>query len=148
MNEYTFDQCEIGLEASFKVHISDSFVERFKDTTGDINPMHIDASYAMSKGYDNVIVYGMGVASFYSTLVGVYLPGRFALLAGIDIQFPKPVYIGDEIVISGKIVSRDEIYRRITIKAEIRNQKGEKVSRARILVGVLDTSDSTKTINF
>lgn len=145
MNEYTFDQCIIGLEASFKVDITDSFIEKFKNLTGDVNPMHLDASYAISKGYDDKIVYGMGMASFFSTLVGVYLPGKYALLVGIDIQFPKPLYTGDSIVVSGKITHKDEVYRRITIKAEIRNQKGEKVSRAKILVGVLDGNGNSLT---
>ncbi len=140
MNEYSFEQCVVGTKASFDVVITEAYHEMFGGATGDINPMHTDNSYAVSRGYRGEIVYGMCTASFYSTLVGVYLPGKYALLLGIDVQFPKPVYIGDRLKVSGTIIDRDDVYRRITIKAEMRNQNGEKVSRAKILVGLIDNS--------
>ena len=48
----------------------------------------------------------------------------------------KPVYIGDRLSVTGKITELNEALKRITIKARIRNQKGETVSRATLAVGV------------
>lgn len=138
VKEYTFDECQLGLEESFDVLITEEIQQKFKEITGDVNPMHVDKVYVQSRGYKDVLVYGMCTASFYSTLVGMYLPGKNALLLGLDVQFPKPVYVGDKLTISGKIIERNEVYRRITIKADIYNQDRKKVSRAKITVGVFE----------
>jgi len=68
----------------------------------------------------------------------VYLPGKYCILQGIDIQFSKPVYIDDILTITGKVSYINEAYKQIEIKAIIINQDNEKVSKATIKVGVMD----------
>jgi 3-hydroxybutyryl-CoA dehydratase len=138
MNEYKFSDIEIGLRESFEVKIDASKMDKFLDISNDINPLHVDSNYAKKKGFPNRVVYGLLTSSFYSTLVGVYLPGKYCILQGIDIQFSKPVYIGDALKISGKVSYINEAYKQIEIKAFITNQNNEKVSKATIKTGVLD----------
>jgi 3-hydroxybutyryl-CoA dehydratase len=110
----------------------------FTALSGDISPIHLSKDFAREKGFDDVLVYGMLTASFYSTLVGVYLPGKHCVFQECNVSFNKPVYIGDKLIVSGKITEIDDVFKRITIKAEIRNQKKERVSRAALIVGVTD----------
>jgi 3-hydroxybutyryl-CoA dehydratase len=138
MNKYNFSDIEIGLEESFEVKIDTSKMDKFLDISNDINPLHVDSNYAKKKGFSNRVVYGLLTSSFYSTLVGVYLPGKYCILQGIDIQFSKPVYVGDALKISGKVSYINEAYKQIEIKAFITNQNNEKVSKATIKTGVLD----------
>ena len=136
MNEYKFSDIEIGLEESFEVKIDASKMDKFLDISNDINPLHVDSNYAKKKGFPGRVVYGLLTSSFYSTLVGVHLPGKHCILQGIDIQFSKPVYIGDTLKISGKVSYINEAYKQIEIKAFITNQNNEKVSKATIKTGV------------
>ncbi|MBT3298988.1 MaoC family dehydratase [archaeon] len=138
MNEYKFSDIEIGLEESFEVKIDASKMDKFLDISNDINPLHVDSNYAKKKGFPGRVVYGLLTSSFYSTLVGVHLPGKHCILQGIDIQFSKPVYIGDTLKISGKVSYINEAYKQIEIRAFITNQNNEKVSKATIKTGVLD----------
>jgi len=138
MNEYKFSDIEIGLRESFEVKIDASKMDKFLDISNDTNPLHVDSNYAKKKGFPNRVVYGLLTSSFYSTLVGVYLPGKYCILQGIDIQFSKPVYIGDALKISGKVSYINEAYKQIEIKAFITNQNNEKVSKATIKTGVID----------
>ncbi len=138
MNEYKFLDIKIGLKESFKIKIDDSKMDKFLDISNDINPLHIDSNYAKENGFLDRVVYGLLTSSFYSTLVGVYLPGKYCILQGVDIQFSKPVYIGDTLEISGKVTYINEAYKQIEIKANITNQNNEKVSKATIKVGVMD----------
>ena len=138
MNEYKFSDIEIGLGESFEVKIDASKMDKFLDISNDINPLHVDSNYAKKKGFPNRVVYGLLTSSFYSTLVGVYLPGKYCILQGIDIQFSKPVYIGDALKISGKVIYINEAYKQIEIKAFITNQNNESVSKSTIYTGVLD----------
>ena len=138
MNEYKFSDIEIGLEESFEVKIDASKMDKFLDISNGINPLHVDSNYAKKKGFPGRVVYGLLTSSFYSTLVGVHLPGKHCILQGIDIQFSKPVYIDDILKISGKVSYINEAYKQIEVKAVITNQENKKVSKATIKVGVMD----------
>jgi|TARA_B110000091_G_C13549483_1_gene363810 3-hydroxybutyryl-CoA dehydratase len=138
MNEYKFSEIQIGLEESFHIKVDVSKMDKFLEISDDINPLHIDSKYAKEKGFTSRLVYGLLTSSFYSTLVGVYLPGKYCILQGIDILFSKPVYIDDILKISGKVSYINEAYKQFEIKAIITNQENEKVSRATIKIGVMD----------
>jgi 3-hydroxybutyryl-CoA dehydratase len=69
--------------------------------------------------------------------VGVYLPGKFALLHQINLQFSKPVFVGDKLIISGEVVSINDTFRQIEVKAQIFNQNLQKISRAKIKIGIV-----------
>ena len=138
MNTYKFKDVNLGLSKEFDIIITEEMMDEFEKISGDINPMHKDFNYAQSYRMNGRVVYGLLTSTFYSTLVGVYLPGKFAFLHSIDIQFLKPVYIGDIIKVKGKIVEKNETFNQIYIKGSIINQNGIKVSRAKIKVGVLE----------
>ena len=138
MNSYKFVDINVGLEESFSVRVNSEKLDKFLKITGDINPLHTDAEYSKSKGFSDRVVYGMLTSSFFSTLVGVYLPGKYCILQGVDIQFSKPVYIDDILTITGKVIYINEAYKQLEIKAVIINQDNKKVSKATIKVGVMD----------
>ncbi|MFT5759374.1 MAG: 3-hydroxybutyryl-CoA dehydratase [Alteromonadaceae bacterium] len=138
MNSYKFEDIKVGLEEEFSVKVDSEKLNKFLEISGDINPLHVDSEYSKSKGFIDRVVYGMLTSSFYSTLVGVYLPGKYCILQGIDIQFSKPVYINDTLKLSGKVSYINEAYKQIEIKAMITNQDNKKVSKATIKVGLMD----------
>jgi 3-hydroxybutyryl-CoA dehydratase len=138
MQHYLFSDITIGLSHSFEVEIDEARMQKFLEISGDNNPMHIDLDYAESKGMPGRVVYGLLTSSFYSTLVGVYLPGKYALLHSIDVQFSKPVFINDKLTVIGEVTSINEVFRQIDVKAYILNQNGEKISRAKIKIGLVN----------
>jgi len=58
------------------------------------------------------------------------------MLQGIKIQFNNPVFIGDQLNISGEITYINDAFKVIEIKAKILNQDNKKVSSAKITVGL------------
>lgn len=138
MNEYTYEEITVGQKESFEVTVTDEMMASFCAITGDINPLHNDSDYAVSKGHPGRVVYGMLTGSLLSTLAGVYLPGKRSLIQEVKIKFSKPVYIGDTLTIEGVVEEKHDSYSLIIIKVTIKNQKGEKVCRARMQVGVED----------
>ncbi len=136
MNDYLFSDIKIGLNESFKIKLTSDKMDKFLQITGDNNPMHINSKFAISKGMKDRVVYGMLSSSFYSTLVGVYLPGKFALLHSIDLQFVKPVFVEDTLIIYGEVTGINEMFKQIEVKAHILNQNMIKISRAKIKIGL------------
>lgn len=138
MNEYKLEEIYVGMKEEFSVRITEKMQNDFRKNTGDINPMHSDKNFAKQKGFNDVLVFGMLTASFFSTLVGVYLPGKNCLFQECkDIRFHSPVFIGDTLTILGQVVEIDNRFNRITIKATIRNQLQKKVCSAKLIAGVL-----------
>lgn len=139
MNSYTMRQLEEGkTKADFNIVLTQKMIETFQMLSGDHNPMHTNDSYAKEKGMRGMIAHGMLVASFYSRLVGMYLPGKYCLLHEIKVDFNKPVYSGDSLNISGVVAEKKELFHRVKINAKVTNQFGEKVSSAKITVGILN----------
>jgi len=136
MKEYRWEELTIGLQARFEVTLAQSMMDSFLSLSGDINPLHSDPDYARAAGYSQAVAFGMLTSAFYSQMVGVHLPGRRALLHGIDIDFRSPAFVGDVLTVSAEIVQLNDAYRRANLKARIVNQKGTLISSAKIRAGV------------
>jgi acyl dehydratase len=137
MNEYTYEQIENGMEESFQVTVTEEMMRQFLAITGDANPLHTDADYALSQNYENKVVYGMLTASFYSTLAGMYLPGRYSLIHSVESKFLRPVYVGDTLTVSGVVKEKEDAYHMLILGLLIKNQEGEKISKGTMKAMVL-----------
>ncbi len=139
MNEYRFEDLKIGQEEYFTVTVTQEMMDSFLDLSGDTNPLHNDEGFALSQGYQNKVVYGLLTTSFLSRLVGVYLPGRYCLLQGIDVKYSRPVYVGDILIVKGIVDELHESVKRAVIKVFIQNQDEKKVVKGKVEVGFLNS---------
>lgn len=137
MNDYTIDQLYDGMTENFKVVITDKMMDSFREITGDVNPLHMRDDYAKEKNFDSKVVFGMLSSSFLSTLAGVYLPGKRSLIREVDVKMKKPVYVGDELTVSGQVCDINAELNIFYIKVTITNQNGDKVLRGKMQMGIL-----------
>lgn len=140
MKEYRFADLHEGLTAGFSVEVTDAQLRAFHEMSGDENPLHLDEEFARSRGFSGRVVYGLLQASFYSTLIGVHLPGRYALLHGLNVSFLRPVFVGDRLEVTGRVTYLNQSHHQIEIQAEIRNQDSVIVSKAKIKAGTLEVA--------
>ena len=136
MNTYTYEEISIGHKESFRVIVTEADRDKFRDITGDINPLHNDIEYAKSMGHKRCVAFGMLTASYLSTLAGVYLPGRNSLIQKTEVNFRKPVYVGDELTITGEVTDKSDTFNVITVKVEIINQDNVKVCKGKMEIAV------------
>lgn len=136
MNAYRWSDLRPGLEAGFQVTVDAAMLAAFRDLSGDHNPLHADPAFAAAQGHPDLVVHGLLTASFYSRLVGHYLPGRYALLHGLQVDFTAPVLVGTTLQVHGEVTALVEAYRRLELRARIHDGEGRLVSRARITVGL------------
>lgn len=135
MNEYRWNDIRIGLKHEFDAAFTDESAKSFAAISGDVNPLHIDETYARAAGFPEPVLFGMLTSTLYSRLVGVYLPGKFGLLQGIDIDFNAPCHAGENLHVTGEVVYLNEAYHRFEMKATIRKNDRKLVSKAMIRVG-------------
>ena len=138
MNEYRITYLSTGKQESSTVTVTEDMMDKFRAITGDINPLHVSDDFAKGKGFPQRVAYGMLTASLISTLGGVYLPGKYCLIQGVEVRFAKPVFVGDVLEVTGETVKVDRDLRYLEIKVTIRNQRNEKVLRGLLKAGVMD----------
>ena len=141
MNEYNFSDLREGMSESFTKTVTEEMERCFRQITGDMNPLHSDDSFAtqiMGGQFVKHVSFGMLTASLYSTLAGVYLPGKFSLIHSFEeLSFTKPVYAGDTLTVLGEIAEKWDGLNMILVKARIKNEQGKTVSKAKIKIKVL-----------
>ena len=136
MNDYRWKDLILGLHEQFEVPLTEEMMTSFVTMSGDSNPLHADEQFARQNGFRGRVAFGMLTSSLYSRLIGVHLPGKHALLHGIDLEFKAPAYVGDILTVSGDVDFLNEAYRRMEVKGRIVNQGGQLISTAKIRVGV------------
>ena len=109
----------IGQKVEFTEVISESMVQEFAKLSGDYNPQHMDESYATKTRFKKRICHGMLLASLFSRLVGMYLPGKHSLYFSQSLNFLYPAFINDKVIVEGEIVKISRSTGIITLKTKI-----------------------------
>jgi len=122
--DLSFDDISIGQKESFSKIITESLLDEFSKFSGDLNPLHMDDEFARSSTFGKRIVHGMLLASFFSQLIGMRLPGKNALYFSQTLNFRSPCYINDEIQVEGEVTEKSNSTRIITISTSIFNNSG------------------------
>lgn len=124
-NEYTFNEVNLGTKVKFTVHIDEKIIAEFATISGDYNPLHVDKNYAMTTNFKKPICHGMLLASLFSRLVGMYMPGKNALYFSQTLNFEAPCFVGDVISVEGEIIDKSDATKIIALKTTVRNQQGK-----------------------
>ena len=122
LSKYTFDEIEIGLTKQFQITITETMVDDFAKLSGDFNPLHTDSEYAVSSGFHGRVCHGMLLGSFFSRLIGMYLPGKHALHFSQSLKFVNPCIINEKIIVKGEVLDKSAASKIITIKTTIINE--------------------------
>ena len=122
-SELTFDQIDIGMTKEFDVIITQSLVDDFAKISGDYSPIHVNEEFAKLTKFGRKIVHGMLLASLLSRMVGMYLPGKYALYSSQTLEFHNPCFVGDKITVSSIVNDKSESTKIIKIESKITNEK-------------------------
>jgi acyl dehydratase len=118
-NDLSFNDIKIGDYFYFNKIISKKDVLKFAELTGDYNPLHVDENYASTSIFKINIIHGMFCASLFSTLVGMYCPGKRCLYLSQNLNFRKPAFYNDILKISGEVIDKNISINTIKMKLKI-----------------------------
>lgn len=127
MSGYSINEMYIGKKMSITKTISESDIYTYAGLIADFNPLHVNEEYAKTTRFGQRIAHGMLTASFFSTIVGMCMPGADAIYLGQTLKFLKPVKIGDTVTATGEVISVNPEKRIGVMHTTVVNQKGELV---------------------
>jgi 3-hydroxybutyryl-CoA dehydratase len=123
--EYRLEDINLGQRKQFSVKITESTVNDFAKISGDYNSLHMEEEYASGTPFKKRVCHGMLLASFFSRLIGMYIPGKNALYFSQSLNFISPCFINDEVTVEGEVIDKSMATRIITMKTTIHNQNGK-----------------------
>lgn len=123
LRETRFADMLVGDSAEFSVALTEDLVARFAELSGDINPLHTEESFAKTTDFGGRIAHGMLGASFFSQLVGVHLPGTYALYLSQNLTFRSPMRIGQTLLVRGTVKQKVDALRVIKLETQVLDQE-------------------------
>lgn len=105
VRDHDFADLREGMSVHFTTRICRTEVGEYAGLCGDCSPLHVDEEFGRQSVFGTNLVHGMLIGSYFSTLVGVLLPGRNALLAGMRVDFVRPISVGSTVTVSGSVAS-------------------------------------------
>ena len=122
MKRLKFIDLNVGDIISFERTLLDDDIQKFVGLSGDENPLHIDKDFGEMSIFGNNIVHGMLMASLFSKVVGMYL-GENIIYLSQTLEFRKPAFVGDHIVIEGLVRSKSDSTKIIVLETTIKRGK-------------------------
>jgi 3-hydroxybutyryl-CoA dehydratase len=124
MTGKTIEQIKVGDTAEFSKTVSESDVYLYAGITGDLNPAHINETYAKDTFFKTRIAHGMLTAGFISRILGMQLPGPGTIYMRQSLNFLAPVRFGDTITALVEVIEVIAEKNRLRLKTTCTNQEG------------------------
>ena len=115
---YYFEDISVGMSAVFSKTITEADVALYAAVSGDMNPLHMSEEFAAHTRFKMRIVHGMLTTSLWSTLVGTRLPGPGSAYMSQEMNFLKPVHIGDTVTARVTVHEIHEEKQRVYLNCE------------------------------
>ena len=151
----SYRQLKIGEEASFTKTITETDVYLFAGISGDFNPMHVNEEFTKQTPFKTRIAHGALPQSLIAPVLGMKLPELGTIAVEISCRFKAPVFFGDTITATARVVEKIEKKQWARMALLWTNQNATSVAEgeavvmpppgtSRPLPGEGDNMDSTK----
>ncbi len=143
----SFDAIAVGWRfPGPKVHITRAMIKEFATASLDHNPLHWDDTYlrettfAGDKEFDDVIAHGLMTYSLMTRAMTDWLWPDIGDHRRLETRFRKPIYPGDDILVSGRVVDKRPTAKGKWVVCEITvtNQHGDTVATGDALAEILN----------
>jgi 3-hydroxybutyryl-CoA dehydratase len=129
LENYPIDQIAVGQTASYSKALTERDVILFAACSGDLNPVHLDKTYAATTPFGEPIGHGMWTGALVSAAIATRLPGPGSVYRSQSLNFKYPVKIGDTVTVTLTVTEIKERLKLITLDCEAHNQDGRLIAK-------------------
>lgn len=121
----------------------------FARASGDLNPLHLDAEYAATTAFKQRIAHGMFTGGLISAALAMDLPGPGTIYLSQDLQFKRPVCIGDKLIVILTVAQLHDTKPIVTLHCEVKNQddKAVVIGTAKVMAPTVSMTVEASDIN-
>jgi len=106
---------------SIKNKIIQTNVNNYAKASGDLNPIHLDKSFAKKSIFKNTIAHGMMIGGILSEMLFAEYGDLWLSKSSIDIKFKAPVFMDEEIITYGEVINNENNKLKIDLVVEKNN---------------------------
>lgn len=136
---FTKTECivQTGDKYEYEFMVTSEVYEGFLGAFKDRNPLHVDRSFANSKGFKDIVMHGNILNGFVSFFVGELLPVKDVMIMQQEIKYHLPVFLNDTLSFSAIISAVFESVNAYEFKFEFSNEDNKKVAKGKLLIGIV-----------
>ncbi len=123
----TISEISIGDTASFGKTFTEADVYQFTGIIGNFNPTHLNKEFAAKTPSGKRTVPQMLVAGLVSKILGTEYPGNGTVHVAQELEFLKPVFMGDTIEATVEVTKIDGKLNRVWFDFKCVNRDGDLV---------------------
>jgi 3-hydroxybutyryl-CoA dehydratase len=121
-NEFSYS---VGDGFKYERLISSEDVQKFAEVVGDLNPVHLDATFAEGSFFKKRIVHAAFLGGLISKVLGMDFPGQGTIYISQNSVFKRPVYVDTAVTVEVKVTQVIPEKRRLVLDTTILNAEGE-----------------------
>lgn len=110
---------------SFERFISADDVRHFAEVVGDLNPIHLDETFAEKSFFKKRIVHGAFLVGLISRILGMDFPGQGTIFISQNSAFKRPVYVNTTVKVEVKVTETIPDKRRLVLDTTVLNENNE-----------------------
>ena len=129
LENYPIDQITVGQTARYSKTLTERDVILFAACSGDVNPVHLDKTYAATTPFGEPIGHGMWTGALVSAAIATRLPGPGSVYRNQSLNFKHPVKIGDTVTVTLTVTEIKERLKLITLDCAAHNQDGRLIAK-------------------
>jgi len=127
LSNRTFEQLQVGDSASLVRIVGRDDIDLFAAVSGDVNPAHLDATFAATDPFGHIVAHGMWTGALISAVLGTKMPGPGTIYLGQNLTFLKPVAPGDTITATVTVKEKGPGKQIVLLETICTNQRGDRV---------------------
>ncbi|MBX9915597.1 MAG: MaoC family dehydratase [Pseudomonadaceae bacterium] len=106
VQNFPYDALTVGQTASFEKTVEERDVQLFAAASGDCNPVHLDAEFAVTSMFKERIAHGMFSGALISAAIACQMPGPGTIYLGQSLKFSRPVKFGDTLQVRLEVLEK------------------------------------------
>lgn len=128
-----------GMARERRYVVTPAVYESFQRAFADHGPVHVDAQYARSRGFDGPVMHGAILNGFVSHFVGMVFPGAHSLELSSELRFSAPVYLGDAVRLHATVSQRVDALQVVVLHLTLINEtRGGTAATGRLQIKITE----------
>jgi 3-hydroxybutyryl-CoA dehydratase len=129
LENFPIAELSVGFSKTYTKTLTEKDIVLFAACSGDLNPVHLDKTYAAITPFGEPIAHGMWTGALISAAIATQLPGPGSVYRGQSLTFKHPVKIGDTVTVTVTVSEIKERIKLVVLDCEAKNQDGKLIAK-------------------